>query len=180
VISGAYLLSGHDGPYAAERFTCGTVEGLWRYEGLREDPATRTPLGRLELEHGGGTVRLHAEVGGWVLRAAVAGGEVVWRRGEQEQTSAADGLTGSSPAFLVACARLGPGRLRLLEVTEPVLAVRAVLQDWARRPDEEHDGVAVQAWQVDDLSTGERRVVRLAGDVVVEAPGVRLTALTRT
>jgi hypothetical protein len=168
---GAYLLSGHDGPYAVERFTSGPVDGGWRYDGVRDGG------GRLELSLHGATTRLHAEAGGWVLRAAASGGEVVWRRGDQERVTPADGLAGSSPAFLVVCAALAQERLHLLEVTEPVLATRTTTQQWRRLPSEEHDGVAVDVWQVDDLSTGERRRVRLAGDVVVEAPAVRLLEL---
>jgi hypothetical protein len=171
VTRGAYLLSHHDGPFALERFTCGPVDGGWRYE------AERDGGGRLELSLHGRTSRLHAEAGGWVLRAAASAGEVLWRRGEQERTAAADGLSGSSPAFLVVCAALAQEWLHLLEVTDPVLATRTTAQRWRRRPREEHEAVAVDVWQVDDLSTGERRTVRLAGDVVVEAPGVRLLEL---
>ena len=123
-------------------------------------------------------MRLHAEAGGWVLRGAAAGGQVLWRRGEQERSTAGDGFTGTSPAHLLAAAGLARPRLHLVEVTEPVLATRATTQDWTALGDEERDGVLVVAWQVDDLTTGERRTVRLAGDVVVEAPGVRLIALT--
>ena len=38
----------------------------------------------------------------------------------------------------------------------------------------------VVRWEADDLATGERRRLHLAGDVVVEAPGVRLLELTLT
>ena len=86
--SGAYLLSGHDGPPVLERFTCVEDGGRWSYEGVRQDPATGAPLGRLELQRDGGTVRLHAEAGGWVLRGAAAGGAVVWRRGSDEREAA--------------------------------------------------------------------------------------------
>ena len=130
------------------------------------------------MHRDGGAVRLHAETGGWVLRGAAAGGQVLWRRGEQERSAPGDGFTGSSPALLLACARAG--RMRLVEVTEPVLATRTTTQDWTALGREEREGVVVDAYQVDDLETGERRTVRLAGDVVVEAPGVRLLALTLT
>ena len=175
--TGAYELSAHDGPYAVERFTCGPTSEGWRYDAVREG-------GRIELELAGATVRLHVEGGGWVLRGAAAGGEAVWRRGEEERTAVADGFTGSSPGLLVACARLAQARpaqarLQLVEVTEPVLATRTTTQAWTSLGTAEHDGVAVDSWQVGDLATGERRTVRLAGDVVVQAPGTRLTALTR-
>lgn len=170
--SGAYELSGHDGPYALERFTCGPIAGGWRYEGVRD-------AGRIELELSGTTVRLHVEGGGWVLRGAAAGGQVLWRRGEQEHEAAGDGFTGSSPGFLLLGARLGRPRLHLVEVTEPVLATRSATQAWTDLGTADHSGVEVAGYRVDDLATGERRTVRLAGDVVVEAPGVRLTSLTR-
>ena len=168
--TGAYQLSGHDGPYALERFTCGPTPEGWRYDAVRGN-------GRIELELSGATVRLHVEGGGWVLRGAAAGGEAVWRRGDEERTAAADGFTGTSPGLLVACARLGRERLRLVEVTEPVLATRATTQAWTALGTAVHDGIGVDSWQVDDLATGERRTVRLAGDVVVEAPGIRLVEL---
>jgi hypothetical protein len=176
--SGAYLLSGHDGAYALERFTCGPDEHGWRYDATREDPGTGAPLGRLELHLTGSQVRLHVEAGRWVLRGAAAGGEVLWRRGDQDRVEPGDGFTGTSPAFLVVASRLGTGRLRLVEVTEPVLATRSAVQAWRLPDEEDHDGVAVAAYDVADLSTGERRTVRLTGEVVVQAPGVRLTALT--
>jgi hypothetical protein len=176
--AGAYLLSGHDGPYALERFTCGPDGDGWRYDATREDPVSGAGLGRLELHLTGEAVRLHVEAGGWVLRGAAAGGEVLWRRGEQERSAPGDGLTGTSPGFLVLEARLARPRLRLVEVTEPVLATRTVDRAWRPLGEDEHDSVTVRAYGVDDLSTGERRTVRLAGDVVVEAPGVRLQALT--
>ena len=109
--SGAYLLSGHDGPYALERFTCVDDADGWAYDGVREHPATGAPLGRLSLRLDGGTVRLHAEAGGWVLRGAASAGAAVWRRGSEEREAVADGFTGSSPAHLVVQARLARPRL---------------------------------------------------------------------
>ena len=125
----------------------------------------------------GATTRLHVEAARWVLRGAAAAGEVLWRRGDAEHVAPGDGFTGTSPAFLVASARLARDRLQLVEITEPVLATRTTTQSWTALGSEDLDGVLVDAWQVDDLATGERRTVRLAGDVVVEAPGVRLVEL---
>lgn len=174
--SGVYLLSGHDGPYALERFTCVGDGGRWSYDGACEDPATGVPLGSLVLRLDGGTVRLHAEAAGWVLRGAAAGGSVLWRRGSDEREAAADGFTGTSPAHLVVAARLGLPRTDLVEVTEPVLATRLVRRAWTRLGSEQD----VDAHEVTDLATGETGRVHLAGDVVVDAPGVRLLALTRS
>lgn len=176
--SGAYLLSGHDGAYAVERFACASTPAGWQYDATREDPVSGAPLGRLELQLSGGTVRLHVEAGGWVLRGAAAGGEVLWRRGDEERSRAGDGFAGSSPAYLVVAARLGRARLRLVEVTEPVLATRAAQRSWVHVGEAEHDGTPVQSFAVDDLATGERGQVHLAEGVVVAAPGVRLQSLT--
>ena len=174
--SGAYLLSGHDGPYALERFTCVGDGGSWSYDGVREDPATGVPLGSLALRVDGATVRLQVEAAGWVLRGAAAGGSVLWRRGSDEHDAAADGFTGTSPAHLVVAVRVGRPRLVLVEVTEPVLATRLVQRSWACLGAQEE----VDVHEVADLATGERGRVHLAADVVVDAPGVRLVTLTRS
>ncbi len=112
---------------------------------------------RLEVDAAGVTARLHAEAGGWVLRGGCVGGSVLWRRGDQEGEAVALGFTGAHPAYDVAVAlrlRLAVGearRVRLVEVTEPVLATRLVDRQWSRpSPDR---------WVVDDLATGERHEV---------------------
>lgn len=174
--SGAYLLSGHDGPYALEHFSCVDEGARWSYEARREDPATGSPLGRLVLTLEGASVRLHVEAGGWVLRGAAAGGEAVWRRGDAERAAAADGFTGTSPGHLIVAARLCRPRLLLVEVTEPVLATRLVQRAWT--PLTGRDELDVH--DVADLATGERGLVHLSGDVVVDAPGVELRSLTRS
>jgi hypothetical protein len=178
--TGAYLLFDHDGPFAVERFTCGPTADGWRYDATREDPVSAAPLGRLEVRLEGGAVLLHAEAGGWVLRGAAAGGEVLWRRGDQERATAGDGFAGTSPVHLLIGARTGRARLHLVELTEPVLAPRTTSQQWRDLGEREHEGLAVQAFQVDDLATGERSAVHLAGDVVVAAPRLRLLTLTRS
>lgn len=178
--TGAYLLSGHDGPYAVERFELTGDEDRWSWTAVREEPGSGAPLGRLELHRDGPAVRLHAEAGGWVLRGASDGGQVVWRRGSEERTAAADGFTGSSPAHLLVAAALAPAgaRLRLVQVTEPVLATREVLQDWSAPQPEQRDGVALVGQRWSDLATGDGGPLWLSGGLVVAAPGVRLLSLT--
>ena len=179
--SGAYLLSGHDGPYAVERFSCGPSGDAWRWAASREDPVTGAPLGRLELELRGAAQRVHAEAGGWLLRGGTAGGECSWRRGQDERSTAAAGFTGTSPAFAVATRRLlgsaGPVRLRRVQVADEVLATRLVDEAWRCDGPELVDRVEVERCEATDLDTGERRVLHLAGDLVLEAPGVRLLSL---
>jgi hypothetical protein len=185
VPAGAYLLSGHDGPWAVERFTCAPGPAGWRYVAERTDPATGAPLGRLDLtlDAGGRTVRLLARAGGWELRGGALGAEVLWRRGEQERSAAAAGFTGTSPAYAVATARLlalGVGerrRVALVAVTEPVLATRAVDEGWTLTGVERRGGLDVARYEVADLATGDRRVVHLAGDLVLDADGVSLRQL---
>ena len=128
------------------------MSGGWAYDG------PRTPAGggwlHLQVDAAGVTTRLHVEGGGWVLRGGCVGEAVLWRRGDQEGEAAALGFTGTHPAYDVAVAlrlRLAAGeqrRVRLVEVTEPVLATRLVDRQWSRPADER--------WVVVDLATGER------------------------
>ena len=168
--AGTYVLSGHDGPYAVERFT---VDGS-SYRATRHDPASDVLVGRLEVDLGP-EVRVHAEAAGWVLRGGTVGPEVLWRRGEQEQEAVADGFTGTSPAYALAVvgrlrSSLAVGastRLRLVAVTEPVLATRLVDEQWTR--------VDAERWQAVDLATGEGRDLLLADGLVVAGTGLTLT-----
>jgi hypothetical protein len=104
-----------------------------------------------------------------------------------ERGATAAGFTGRSPAFLVAAARLlrlsagARARLRLVQIAEPALSTSVVEQGWSL------DGVTsyptetgllpLARYRVADLSTGEPSDIHLAGDVVVAAPAVELTAL---
>jgi len=104
-----------------------------------------------------------------------------------ERAAVAAGFAGRSPAFLVAATRLlrlSPGaraRLRLVEVSEPALATRVAEQGWSMGVvtsyATETGPLPGARYQVADLATGEPREVHLAGDVVVAAPGIELTAL---
>ncbi len=108
----------------------------------------------LQVDGAGVTTRLHVEGGGWVLRGGCLGGSVLWRRGGLEGEAQALGFTGAHPAYDVAVAlrlRLAVGqqrRVRLVEITEPVLATRLVDRQWSRP--------AEDRWVVVDLATGER------------------------
>ncbi|WP_121718746.1 hypothetical protein, partial [Streptomyces sp. E2N171] len=136
-------------------------------------------------------LELHAA--SWQVRGAALDG-VTWVRTDPTGTHATEGnvrahaFTGSSPAFLVATARLlrltpsaAATRVRLVAFTGPVLAPRTVDQSWALVDRETHatdnGPLTVDAYQVTALDTGEQHTVHLAGDVVLSAPGVELEDL---
>ena len=133
---------------------------------------TRDDGVRVELVLAGSRLlRLEVRSGGWLLRGGVVGDEAIWRRGDEERTERAHGFLGSSPAFVVALAALGPGRRRLVMVADSALATRVVDQQWTQP----HPG----SWHVDDLATGERAAWTLDDDVVTGGPDVELATLTR-
>jgi hypothetical protein len=173
VPEGSYLLSGHDGPYAVERFVSGPDSAGWRYTATRTDPGSGAHLGRIDLllDPAGRALRLEVVAGGWLLRGGVVGDEAIWRRGDEEHVERAHGFTGTSPAYAIAATRLladtGAARLRLVAVHDGALATGTVDQSWTRR------GPAT--WEVDDLATGERRRWAIEDDVVVEGSGLTLT-----
>lgn len=176
---GTYLLqgTGHEpGPYALERFSCAAGPAGWRYVATREHPETGARLGRLDvvLDESGAAVRVQVEAGGWVLRGGVVGGQVLWRRGDEEHSERAVGFTGTSPVWALAAARLAgpqPRRLRLVRLGDEALATRVVEQGWVRTGQEQRGGVEVVRLEVADLDTGERRALHVSGDLLLDAPG---------
>ncbi|MFI6986613.1 hypothetical protein ACIBSV_49850 [Embleya sp. NPDC050154] len=187
--SGSYSFHDpHDGtPLGTERFSCAPGPIGWRYTGSGID---------LTLDARGRPLRLEALAGGWRVRggATVVDGTagVVWLRAAADPTldvpateaeAKAAGFTGRSPAFLIATATLlnlapgGTARLRLIALTEPVLAAHTVDQSWTLAAVETHDGLIVERYEVDDLATGDRAIVHLSGDVVLAAPGIELETL---
>jgi hypothetical protein len=184
VPQGRYRVAGAAGA-VVERFSCAPGPAGWRYTATREDDDGR-PAGTLDLtvDLAWRALRLHAQAGGWQVRGGAAGDRVVFRRGDAEHEAVAAGFTGSSPAFAVVTARLlglAPGgtcRVRLVRLSD-ALAPLTVDEGWGRTADLASDVGAVERYEVADLATGERRVVHLAGDVVVHATGVDLLSLTR-
>ena len=186
--SGSYLLSGHDGPYALERFASAPGPLGWRYAATREHPTDGTALGGLDLvlDSHGRVLRLQVTTAGWELRGGAVGtSEVLWRRGAVEHQAAAWGFTGTSPAFaLAAVRRLRPDRTgtaaRFAQIGDDALAVLLVDQRWRSvgDPGQAYEAFeAYETFEVDDLSTGERGVVLLDGDLVRSAPGAVLVEL---
>ncbi|WP_326596979.1 hypothetical protein [Streptomyces sp. NBC_01803] len=189
----------HDGtPLGEERFHCAPGPSGWRYVSQTFGPAG-SPAGSVDLtlDRLGRPIRLELRAGGWRVRGAALNG-VTWVRmaeetGEraEEDNAPARAFTGASPAFLVATARLlrltdtpGQGvRVRLLAFAPLTLAARVRDETWTLTGSEVHtpeDGngtLTVDAYHVDDMETGERHAVHLAGDVVLAAPGVELEDL---
>jgi hypothetical protein len=181
-----------------EVFSCAPGPSGWRYVSQTYAP-DHSPVGRVDVTVDGRwrQVRVQVTAGGWTLRGGLAGPEVVWVRtpasalpgaaADAEQTATAVGFTGRSPAFAVVTARLlglsllDRRRVRLLGVTEPACVALPVDEGWALVDVESHDTdtgpLKVERYEVADLATAERRVVHLAGDVVLEAPGLELVDL---
>ncbi|HEX8002565.1 MAG TPA: hypothetical protein VF519_07705 [Mycobacteriales bacterium] len=182
-----------------EVFSCAPGPAGWRYVSQTYD-AFDAPLGRVDVtcDAAWRQVRVQVTAGGWTLRGGLAGPDAVWVRlpasvsappapGGEEQSLPAVGFTGRSPAFAVATARLlrldllDRRRLRLVGVTEPTAVALPVDEGWALVDVDAHDtdmgALRVERYEVADLATAERRVVHLAGDVVLEAPGLELVDL---
>ncbi|MFI9467407.1 hypothetical protein ACIHBQ_08035 [Streptomyces sp. NPDC052492] len=179
---------------AEEHFQCAPGTSGWRYVSQLTAP-DGAHLGSVDLtlDTLGRPLRLELHASSWQVRGAALDG-VTWVRTDPTGTHATEGnvrahaFTGSSPAFLVATARLlrltpsaAATRVRLVAFTDPVLAPRTVDQSWALTDRETHatdsGPLTVDAYQVTALDTGEQHTVHLAGDVVLAAPGIELEDL---
>ncbi|MGW6355044.1 hypothetical protein ACWFR5_07525 [Streptomyces sp. NPDC055092] len=181
-------------PLGEEHFHCAPGPSGWRYVSQ-----TITPSGDhsgsvdLAIDELGRPIRLELNAASWQVRGAAIDG-VTWVRTDPTGTHATEGnapahaFTGTSPAFLVATARLlrltpaSPAtRVRLVRFTDPVLAPLTLDQSWALLKTETHatdtGPLNVDEYQVTDLDTGEQQAVHLAGDVVLAAPGIELEHL---
>ncbi|MER8188253.1 hypothetical protein [Kitasatospora sp. NPDC094015] len=179
-----------------ERFSCAPGPAGWRYVSKTYGPDGDT-LGTtdLTLDSRSRPLRLELRAGGWQVRGGAVDG-VAWVRTDAADPGGAQAVeghdrahafTGSSPAFLIATARLlrlapgGNARIRLVRLTDPVLAPHTVDQGWQLEAVETHETdsgpLLVERYQVADLATGEQAVVHLAGDVVLAAPGIELEEL---
>lgn len=179
-----------------EHFSCAPGPAGWRYVAQVTDP-DGAPAGSVDLtlDDLGRPLRLDLRTRNWQVRGGALNG-VTWVRRPtsggrdtvREENAPAHGFTGRSPAFLVATARLlrpalgaPPARIRLVDLAPPVLAPRTRDEAWALLGSEVHPTdsgpLTVDTYQVDDLETGERHTVHLAGDVVLAAPGTELADL---
>jgi hypothetical protein len=181
-------------PLGEEHFHCAPGPSGWRYVSQRVDPSgAHSGSVDLTLDELGRPLRLELNAASWQVRAGALDG-VTWVRTDPTGTHATEGnapahaFTGTSPAFLVATARLlrltpaSPAtRVRLVAFTDPVLAPRTLDQSWALVNRETHATdnapLIVDEYQVTALDTGEQHTVHLAGDVVLSAPGIELENL---
>ncbi|MDT3727545.1 hypothetical protein ROS62_22750 [Streptomyces sp. DSM 41972] len=181
-------------PLADEHFQCASGPSGWRYVSQLTGPdGDHAGSVDLTLDALGRPLRLELHAASWQVRGAALDG-VTWVRTDPTGTHATEGnvrahaFTGTSPAFLVATARLlrltpstAGTRVRLVAFTDPVLAPRTVDQSWALVDRETHPAdngpLTVDVYQVTALDTGEQHTVHLAGDVVLSAPGVELESL---
>ncbi|MFP3992041.1 hypothetical protein U9R90_32115 [Streptomyces sp. E11-3] len=191
-------------PLGEEHFHCAPGPSGWRYISQITTPSGResggvpgesTVAGSVDLaiDELGRPIRLELHAASWQVRGAALEG-VTWVRTDPTGEHATEGnvpahaFTGTSPAFLIAIARLlrlTPGtpatRVRLVRFTDPVLAPRTLDQSWALLKSEAHatdNGLlTVDEYQVTALDTGERDTIHIAGDVVLAAPGIELEHL---
>lgn len=181
-------------PLAEEHFHCAVGPSGWRYVSQLTAPSgDHRGSVDLTLDELGRPIRLELHAGGWQVRGAALEG-VTWVRTDPTGTQATEGnvrahaFTGTSPAFLVATSRLlrltpsgSATRVRLVALTDPVLAPRTVDQSWALRKSEAHatdiGSLRVDEYQVTALDTGEQYPVHIAGDVILAAPGIELENL---
>ncbi|MFG2882551.1 hypothetical protein ACGFYV_09550 [Streptomyces sp. NPDC048297] len=181
-------------PLAEEHFQCAPGPTGWRYVSRLTTPAGQDHGSvDLALDDLSRPIRLELHAGGWQVRGAALEG-VTWVRTDPTGDQATEGnvrahaFTGTSPAFLVATSRLlrltpstSATRVRLVALTDPVLAPRTVDQSWALLNRETHatdnGPLTVDEYQVTALDTGERHTVHIAGDVVLSAPGIELEDL---
>ncbi|ADI07571.1 hypothetical protein SBI_04451 [Streptomyces bingchenggensis BCW-1] len=181
-------------PLGEEHFHCAPGPTGWRYVAQLTSPSgDHSGSVDLTLDELGRPLRLELNAASWRVRGAALDG-VTWVRtdpsGEHatEGNVAAHAFTGTSPAFLIATARLlrlTPGapatRVRLVTFTAPVLAPRTLDQSWALLDRSAHPTdtgpLTVDEYQVTALDTGEQHPVHIAGDVVLAAPGIELEDL---
>jgi hypothetical protein len=188
---GTYVhLDSIDGtPLSQERFSCAPGPQGWRYvaEVLDSDGVAVVGGVDITVDDAWRQLRVEVSAGSWVVRGGRSGTEVGWVRGTVEGSERAYGFTGRSPAFLIVTARLlalSPGAstsVRLVDLTEPVLAPFPVEQRWTLTEVTSYDAGAqplpVERYEIVDRDRGDVRMLYLAGDVVLDAPGIELTEL---
>lgn len=189
--TGTYL---HLEDQIEERFQCAPGPGGWRYVAERSDGLHID----LTVDSRWRPVRLELRNADWLVRGGLTGAELLWLRSPlgvpldepatTEHSVRAWGFLTDSPGALVALARsvrlaVGDSQdVLLVQVSGTALAARTTTRRWTLAETSSYDTdmgpLPVQRYEIADLETGEVSVVHLAGDVVLDAPGIELTALT--
>jgi hypothetical protein len=179
-----------------ERFQCAPGPGGWRYVGRRSD-GVRVDL---VVDARWRQVRVEVIAPHWWIRGGVTGHELAWVRGAgvstgggedagvpAEHGASAVAFLGESPGFLVAVARTlgleagGRADVRLVRLNGTSLSALTVTERWRLADVTAHDTdsgpLPVERYEIADLATAESIAVHVAGDVVLDAPGIALTGL---
>ena len=146
----------------------------------------------LALDDLGRPIRLELHAASWQVRGAALDG-VTWVRTDPTGTHAQEGNVARTPSPALpppsssplpgscACPPANATRVRLVALTDPVLAPRTLDQSWSLVETEAHatdnGPLAVDEYQVGEVDTGEQHPVHIAGDVVLAAPGIELEEL---
>jgi hypothetical protein len=172
-----------------ERFSTVVAPAGWSYVGDRDDGV------RVELtvDSRWRPVRCEITTARWRVRGGSLGRQLMWVRSALDGTdpvedaAEAAGFLAESPAFLVVLPRLlslplkGSAWVRMVTLWQPLLAPLVVERGWTLETVDDHDTpsgpLVVERYRVDDRATGEHVMVHLAGDVVLEGPGVSLDDL---
>jgi len=194
--AGRYLhLDSAGQPHAEERFFCAPGPAGWRYvsQVLAPDGSQLESVD-LTVDSQWRALRVEIRSAGWLLRGGIAGADTVWSLGREEASAAvaehnarAAGFTARSPAFAVVTARMlglavgKPARVRLLSLSGWPGQPMPVDEGWALTDVTTHPTdtapLPVERYEVADLASGQRRVLHLAGDVVLDAPSLELAEL---
>jgi hypothetical protein len=193
--AGRYLhLDSAGQPHAEERFSCAPGPAGWRYvsQVLAPDGSQLESVD-LTVDSQWRALRLEVRAAGWLLRGGVAGADTVWSLAPEESSAApeqvapAAGFTARSPVFAVVTARMlglaagKPARVRLLSLSGWPGQPLPVDEGWALTDVTTHPTdtapLPVERYEVADLASGLRRVIHLAGDVVLDAPSLELAEL---
>lgn len=162
--------------------------GGWRYVGQRSD-GVRVDL---VVDARWRQIRVEVVAPHWWIRGGVTGHELAWVRGAgtdapTEHGARAVAFAGESPGFLVAVARtlgLSEGEradVRLVRLNGTALSALTVTERWRLADVTAHETdsgpLPVERYEIADLATAEAVAVHVAGDVVLDAPGIELADL---
>ena len=189
--SGTYLhRDGDDGPpLALEAFRAAPGPAGWRYTAVLRDLPGERELGRLDVtaDTRWHQLRVEARARGTALRGGVTGLRTLWVAGDREQSADAAGFVGRSPGLLVPCARaLGlragdAAEVRHIRLGWPALSAAVVTQRWTllevREQPTGAQPLPVERFEISVPDGGPACRLYLAGDVVLDAPGLELTEL---